>query len=160
MMGLAEFDDPQALRTRFDDLCKGGASSGGFPGLPQIAFEQTGGEPGRFVSASICVPSEAPFFADHFPRRPVFPGSLLMHLNLQLGAVLASELPPPGQGRWVPATIQDMKLRSFIPPGATLQLEAKLKRCAHDSASLTVETRTAKEVIATAGLLLCVGDAV
>jgi 3-hydroxymyristoyl/3-hydroxydecanoyl-(acyl carrier protein) dehydratase len=160
MMGLAEFDDPQALRTRYDDLCKGSASAGGFPGLPQLAFERTGGEAGRRVSASFQVPSEALLFADHFPRRPVFPGSLLMHLNLQLGAVLASEIPPPVRGRWVPATIQDMKLRSFTPPGATLQLEAKLKRQAHDSASLALETRTDKEVIATAGLIFVVEDAV
>jgi 3-hydroxymyristoyl/3-hydroxydecanoyl-(acyl carrier protein) dehydratase len=160
MMGLAEFDDPQALRTRYHDLCKGTASTGGFPGLPQLAFERTGGDAGRSVSASFRVPSEAPFFADHFPRRPVFPGSLLMHLNLQLGAVLASEIPLPVRSRWVPATIQDMKLRNFIPPGTTLQLDARLKRCAHNSAGLILETRTAKEVIATAGLVLRAGDAV
>jgi 3-hydroxymyristoyl/3-hydroxydecanoyl-(acyl carrier protein) dehydratase len=99
-------------------------------------------------------------FADHFPRRPVFPGSLLMHLNLQLGRVLANEMPPPARGRWVPATIQSMKLRSFISPGVTLQLETRLKQHAHDSASLTLETRIAKEVIATTGLILKGGEAV
>ena len=90
MVPLAEFDDPQKLRTRFEELCRNGAVEGGFPGLPQLTLERTGGDDEHCVSASFRVPSEAPFFADHFPRRPVFPGSLLMHLNLQLGAVLAS----------------------------------------------------------------------
>src|SRR5262249_46421168 len=73
------------------------------------------------------VPPSAPFFADHFPRRPVFPGSLLMHLSLQLGAMLVSELRPPASGRWGDWMILDMKLRSFIPPGTVLELDARLK---------------------------------
>ena len=88
----------------------------------------------------------------------MFPGSLLMHMNLQLGAVLAAEIPPPAKGRWMPGIIRDMKLRTFIPPGATLRLEAKLKQHSPDPASLALETRAADEVIATAGLALKVGD--
>ena len=158
MMPLADFDDPQKLRTRFDKLCCTGAVAGAFPGLPQMTSARTGGSAGQCVSATFQVPSKAPLFADHFPRRPIFPGSLLMHLNLQLGAVLASEIPPPGKLSWVPGIIHDMKLRCFIPPGTTLQLEAKLKQHSPDHASLALETRAADEVIATAGLALKVGD--
>ena len=43
-----------------------------------------------------------------------------------------------------------MKLRAFIQPGPTLQLEAWLKQRSPDSASLTFETRTNKDAIATA----------
>ena len=157
MMPLADFDDPQKLRARFEELCRTGAVAGTFPGLPQMTFARTGGSAGQSVSATFQVPSEAPLFADHFPRRPIFPGSLLMHLNLQLGAVLASEIPPPGKSRWVPGIIHDMKLRSFIPPGTTLQLEAKLKQHSPDHASLALATRAADEVIATASLALKVG---
>lgn len=158
MVHLAEFDDPQALRMRFEELRHTGGVAGGFPGLPQLRFERTGGNHEECVSATFQVPSEVPLFADHFPRRPVFPGSLLMHLKLQLGAVLATEISPPARGRWVPATIRDMKLRSFVLPGATLQLEAKLKQHSPDHASVALETRAADEVIATAGLTLKVGN--
>jgi 3-hydroxymyristoyl/3-hydroxydecanoyl-(acyl carrier protein) dehydratase len=160
MLPLADFDDPRAVRERFEVLCRTGAGSGGFPGLPRLTLDRTGGEPGRGVSGAVQVPSAAPLFADHFPRRPVFPGSLLMHLKLQLGAALASEIPPPAGGRWEVGTIADMKLRSFIPPGETLRLEATLKHHSHDSARLALETRTAKEMIATAGLVLKVGEVV
>jgi len=154
MVQLAEFDDPQKLRMQFEALCRTGVVAGGFPSLPQLTLERTGGNAGRWASATFQVPSEAPLFADHFPRRPVFPGSLLMHMKLQLGAMLASEIPSPETGRWVPGTIRDMKLRAFIPPGTTLPLEARLKQRLPDSASLTFETRTSKEVIATVGLVL------
>ena len=119
-----------------------------------LTLERTGGDPGQHISATFQVPSEAPLFADHFPRRHVFPGSLLMHLNLQLGVALASEIAPLSRSRWVAGTVLDMKLRSFIPPGATLRLEAKLKQHSPESASLTLEGRTSKEIIATAGLRL------
>jgi len=160
MMRLADFDDPRALRARFEQLCRTGADPGGFPGLPQLTFERTGGDSGRCVSASFQVPAEAPLFADHFPRRPVFPGSLLMELNLRLGAILAGEIPPPAEGRWVPGRILDMKLRSFIPPGSALQLDARLKQHARESARLALETRIVKEVVATASLVLGVGNSV
>jgi 3-hydroxymyristoyl/3-hydroxydecanoyl-(acyl carrier protein) dehydratase len=158
MMRLADFDDPQALRKRFEELCQSGASPRSLPDLPQLTLERTGGDPGRHISATFQVPSEAPLFADHFPRRHVFPGSLLMHLNLQLGAALASEIAPPSGSRWVAGTILDMKLRSFVPPGASLRLEARLKQRSNESATLALETRTNEELIATSGLALKAGD--
>jgi 3-hydroxymyristoyl/3-hydroxydecanoyl-(acyl carrier protein) dehydratase len=158
MVPLADFDDPQALRARFDTLCQAGATPGGFPGLPRLSFERTGGEPGQWISAAFQVPSDTSLFGDHFPRRHVFPGSLLMHLNLQLASALASEFSPAVGGQWVPGTILNMKLRSFIPPGAKLELRAKLKHHSPDSASLSLETRAANEIIATAGLALKVGE--
>jgi 3-hydroxymyristoyl/3-hydroxydecanoyl-(acyl carrier protein) dehydratase len=161
MVPLADFDDPQALRARFEQLCATGSGPRRFPPLPPLTLDRTGGDAGQRVSAGFQVPSEAPLFADHFPRRPVFPGSLLMHMNLQLGALLAKQIPAPAAGgRWVPSTIQDMKLRSFIPPGAALQLDARLKRQSPDSASLILETRMAKDLIATASLVLNRGDGV
>jgi 3-hydroxymyristoyl/3-hydroxydecanoyl-(acyl carrier protein) dehydratase len=160
MLRLADFDDPLALRKRFDELCRDGAGPGSSPELPHLTLERTNGDPGRHVSATFQVPSAAPLFADHFPRRHVFPGSLLMHLNLQLGAALATEIAPPPGSRWVAGTILDMKLRSFIPPGASLRMEARLKQCSNESASLALETRTGKEMVATSGLVLKAGDIV
>lgn len=154
MLPLADLDDPQALTDRFRALSGPGAAPGGFCGLPVLALERTAAETGRQARATFQVPRSAPFFADHFPRRPVFPGSLLMHLNLELAATLVSELPPPGGGRWGGWTILDMKLRSFIPPGATLELEAKLKERSDASAMVALEARAAREIIATARLAL------
>ena len=154
MVPLADLDDPQALANRFEVLCGPGAAPGGFRGLPPLALERTAGETGREARATFQVPPSAPFFADHFPRRPVFPGSLLMHLSLQLGAMLVSELPPPASGRWGDWTILDMKLRSFIPPGTVLELDARLKPRSEASAMLALEARTGRALLATARLVL------
>src|SRR5580765_9026040 len=72
MVPLADLDDPQALANRFEVLCGPGAAPGGFRGLPPLELERTDSEPGREVRATFRVPPSAPFFADHFPRRPVF----------------------------------------------------------------------------------------
>jgi 3-hydroxymyristoyl/3-hydroxydecanoyl-(acyl carrier protein) dehydratase len=154
MVPLADLDDPQALAKRFEMLCGPGAAPGGFRGLPPLALERTAGETGRVASATFQVPPSALFFADHFPRRPVFPGSLFMHLSLQLGAMLASELPPPASGRWGDWTILDMKLRSFIPPGTALELNARLKPSSDASAMLALEARSGRDLLATASLVL------
>jgi 3-hydroxyacyl-[acyl-carrier-protein] dehydratase len=158
MLRVADFDDPALLGSRFEVLCRSGADAGGFPGLPPLLLERDGGEAGRTATAIFRVPSAAAFFGDHFPRRPLFPGSLLMHLKIQLGAALAAEMSPPPTGSWVPDTIRDMKLRSFIGPGATLRLEARLKQPSSESATLALETRTDKELVATASLRLKPGD--
>jgi len=69
------------------------------------------------------------FFADHFPRRPVLPGSLLMKADLQLVSALAAGFPVPQHGgHWVPKGISNMKLRTFTPPGEVLEMEASLEQ--------------------------------
>jgi 3-hydroxymyristoyl/3-hydroxydecanoyl-(acyl carrier protein) dehydratase len=154
MMPLEQFDDPQALRARFAVLCGSGAVPGGFGGIPPLAFARTNGDPGQSVRATFQVPASAPFFGDHFPRRPVFPGTLLMHLNLQLVAALAAEIPAPAGGRWNLKSVSDMKLRAFIPPGESLELEARLDERADDSAMVIVETRKGKKLMGGARALL------
>ena len=92
MVPMEEFDDPAVVRSRFGVLCGEGARPGGFGGLPSLPVERSGGEAGKIARATLCVPASARLFADHFPRRPVFPGSLLMHANLELAAHLVNEI--------------------------------------------------------------------
>ncbi len=143
MMPLEEFDDPQALRERFAVLRNPGATPSAFGGVPAIIFNRTDGETGTSARATLQVPADAPFFADHFPRRPVFPGTLLMNVNLQLAAALAAEIP----GRWQLRSVHDVKLRAFIPPGENLDLEAKLDERESDSLIIIVETRKGKKLL-------------
>lgn len=153
MMPVVEFDDPRALRERFALLEGRGAEPGGFTGLPALGLDPVRDDAGGAEGAVLHVPASAPFFADHFPRRPVFPGSLLMHLNLQLAAALAGGLAPPAGGvRWTLRTVQDMKLRAFIAPGETLQLEARLNERSAAALDIGVETRRGRELVGSARL--------
>jgi 3-hydroxymyristoyl/3-hydroxydecanoyl-(acyl carrier protein) dehydratase len=148
MVSVEEFDDPQALRERFRLICGQGATPGAFDGVPPFELKQTGGEKGQFLCATLQVPENAPFFSDHFPRRPVLPGALLMNSNLELVAALAAKLPPPSAGkRWALQEVADVKLRAFTPPGETLEIEARLNQLSPDAATVNVETRKGKRLI-------------
>jgi 3-hydroxymyristoyl/3-hydroxydecanoyl-(acyl carrier protein) dehydratase len=158
MLPLEEFDASDALKKRFDLLCGAGAAAGAFKQLPAVEFQQTGAQPGQWLKASLTVPKSAPFFADHFPRRPVFPGSLLMQAQLQLAASLAAEIPTPTPGRaWHLRTVLDMKLRTFIPPGESLELEVKLSERSNAHAVLGLEARRGTRTVGSARVL-CVAD--
>jgi 3-hydroxymyristoyl/3-hydroxydecanoyl-(acyl carrier protein) dehydratase len=150
MVPMEDFDNPEAVRERYALLCGTGAAPGGFGGLPPFRIERVGGEAGKVAQAMLYVPASAHIFADHFPRRPVFPGSLLMHTNLQLAAMLLGEAGSPAAGSWTPRRISDMKLRAFIPPGETLEVEARVEELSPESAELFVATRQGKRLAGSA----------
>jgi len=168
MVPLEEFDDPAALRERFAFLCNSGTNENAFQGVPSVMPQRIAGENGQWIRANIQVPQSAPFFGDHFPRRPVFPGTLLMHANLQLAAALASELAgkdelprlpiqssmPIAKTKWAIRSVHDVKLRTFIPPGELLESEARLVERDSNAPVISLETRKGKRVIGTARVSL------
>jgi 3-hydroxymyristoyl/3-hydroxydecanoyl-(acyl carrier protein) dehydratase len=154
MMPLEDFDDPAAVQDRFGVLSGPGATPGGFQGVKPIRFEATGGETGQWKSASLQVPESARFFADHFPRRPVFPGTLLMNCNMELASALASELPPVNGFPWKVRSVSDVKLRSFTPPGEILECVARVADISASTTTVSVETRKGKRVVGGAKVML------
>lgn len=153
MIPVAELDAPEALRDRFNLLSGSGVAAGGFPGLPPLPCRRLGGDHGAFLRAAFAVPLAAPFFADHFPRRPVFPGSLLMQACLQIASDLVAEISSPSSGNWTLQSVVNMKLREFIPPGKDLVLEVRVKQLTDDSVTLMVDARSGDEVVGSARLL-------
>jgi 3-hydroxymyristoyl/3-hydroxydecanoyl-(acyl carrier protein) dehydratase len=156
MVPLDDFDAPEAVRARCDILRTIGATPGGFAGLPALALERGECEPGHVARAILRVPSGAPFFADHFPRRPVFPGTLLMHASMQTAAMAVEAFSGNG-ATWLPRTISNMKLRSFISPGVTLNLEAKVTESSETGLSVATESRIEQRLIGTADVKFCPG---
>jgi 3-hydroxymyristoyl/3-hydroxydecanoyl-(acyl carrier protein) dehydratase len=146
MVPIDEFDDPQALRDRFDLLTTAGATPGAFGGLPPLWLEFESDETGQPASATLPVPVGAPFFSDHFPRRPVFPGTLLINASLQL----ASRFAAGTNVRWMPRSISNVKLRTFIAPGSTLNLKAMPVEPPNGSLLVTVETRLDQRLVGSA----------
>lgn len=158
MLPVEDFDDPQALRAHYALLCGTGSQPGGFGGVPDLHCEPTSHEPGKIIRANLQVPTDAAFFHDHFPRKPVFPGTLLMRSKLQLVAALAAELPRPADARvWTLKSITDMKLRAFIEPGELLELQARLAESTADTATISVESRRGKRLAGAARVMLVCG---
>ena len=123
MLPMEIFDAPDAMRKRFDLLCSHGAPAGQFAGVPEHDIEIIEEVQGKSLRALLRVPHEAVFFSDHFARRPVFPGTMLLDAHIQVALVAAAH-----SGYWSPGAqvrvtgVPDMKLRAFISPGDLVEL--------------------------------------
>jgi 3-hydroxymyristoyl/3-hydroxydecanoyl-(acyl carrier protein) dehydratase len=112
-----------------------------------------GGVPGKSAIATLDVPEFAPFFGDHFPRRPVFPATLLLDCEIGLAMELARESSHfPAGATPAPSRMTHVKMRSFMPPGAALDIEAEFLPGAGDTGTIRLSTRMDDKVAATARL--------
>ena len=127
MLPVAEFDAPEALAERFALLRGPGAEPGRFRGVAAPRVVPGESVPGERAAATLHVPRAAPFFADHFPRRPVFPATLLLDAQIRLALQVAREAKPwPAGTAPAPARMTHVKVRSFIPPGAIVAIGAQM----------------------------------
>ena len=132
MLDINAFDDPDALRADFALLTAGGRVPGAFKGVPEPMLQDLPSpDGGQRLEAQLVVPSQADFFLDHFPSRPVFPATLMLDAQLQLAQRLAVTLSdaPVSVRR-----ITNVKVRAFTAPGATLVLFAERAQLASGDA--------------------------
>jgi 3-hydroxymyristoyl/3-hydroxydecanoyl-(acyl carrier protein) dehydratase len=123
MLAVADFDAPDALRARFAVLRGEGATGGLFAGVESPAVEVSEHQAARSLRATFRVPQKAPFFADHFPRRPVFPATLLLDVQIGLAQRLAQEATDNACA--APVRMTNVKMRSFITPGQIVEVNAE-----------------------------------
>jgi 3-hydroxymyristoyl/3-hydroxydecanoyl-(acyl carrier protein) dehydratase len=157
MLPMAEFDEPEAVRADFHKLLGGGASANRFSGVPLSDLHDLQLQPGERLAAVLQVPelSAAPFFEDHFPRRPVFPGTLLMEALSMLSLQLAQQSTPLATaGPLVTQKVSQVKIRSFTAPGTRLELEVVLQDIDPQRARLKVSARSEDKTVATARIEL------
>ena len=148
MLPLDEFDSPLVLRERFDVLCGAGAPAGRFHGINGFRVEPGAIVPGKSAAATLYVPEAAPFFHDHFPRRPVFPATLLLNEMIQLALNAAGS---NGAGTTlVPERMTNVKVRSFTAPGQVLELLAELEVSGGSAIVASLTARAEGRMVATA----------
>ncbi len=83
-------------------------------------------EPGRRVVARREVRAEDPWFAGHFPGRPVMPGVLIVEAMAQTGAV-AVLVEEDNRGKIAFfAGIDDCRFKRVVEPGDTLLLTCEI----------------------------------
>jgi 3-hydroxymyristoyl/3-hydroxydecanoyl-(acyl carrier protein) dehydratase len=151
MMPVADFDDPDALAARFALLRDGGAAPGRFKGIvpPRVVRER--GVAGESAAGTLQVPAAAPFFNDHFPKRPVFPATLLLDAQIDLALQVAAESSNwPVATQLTPVRMTNVKVRSFTPPGQTLTLAAQMQPPKGDVATFMLSAEADGKTVATA----------
>jgi len=148
MLPLEEFDAAEAVRGDFETLCGPGVRPGRFRGIAKPDLVLIDRVPRQRLRAAMDVPVSAPFFADHFPRRAVFPASLLLDAQVGLALQLAGETLPPGP-RLRPARVADVKMRSFILPGQAVMIEAAMRSATEGTAELSLAATVGGKRVAT-----------
>lgn len=155
MLPLAEFDDPAAMRAWLGQLTGEGATPGRFRGVDlPVPVAIATSAPG-VAEAVLAVPSQAGFFNDHFPRRAVFPATLM--LDAQIGVALRLAR---GSGRWpadvalAPVRMTHVKVRSFTEPGSTLRLRAEMRASDGDEVTFMLAALAGERTVATARVVI------
>lgn len=155
MLPLAEFDDPAAMAARFELLAGAGAPAGRFRGVDLPRATRGGGTPGESAEGTLAVPGAAPFFNDHFPRRPVFPATLMLDAQIRLALDLAAESPQwPAGAALQPVRMTHVKVRSFTPPGTQLGLTATMRPVAAGEATFMLAAQAEGRTVATARVVI------
>jgi len=153
MLPMTEFDEPAAVRGDFETLRSTGAATDRFGGVPAPRIDVLDHAAGERMRATLHVPQadEVPYFADHFPRRPVFPGTLLLDALAGLAVQVAGEaLPGHTPTALMPTRVGNVKIRSFTAPGTALELEIELAEREADRARLKLSARNEGKTVATA----------
>lgn len=140
MLAMEEFDDAEVVARHFRELCGAGPT----PPLPRaelgrLSMAVVALDPGRTVRAEVKVPADAPWFAGHFPRKPVLPGTMLVDVQARLAAELAATMHPAEKRGFRPARARGIKLRAFVPPGATVVIEGTVRGSPHGTVDVVFE---------------------
>ena len=151
MLAMEEFDAPEAVHGDFETLCGPGAPAARIRALPQPEVTVIERVPGRSLVATLQVPESAPFFGDHFPRRPVFPGTLLLDRQIELAVQVAREAAHAGpDATLAPASVTDVKMRSFIAPGQAVEIRVQLQPQDATTFTAALAARVGGKQVATA----------
>ncbi|MBX3023553.1 hypothetical protein KF840_01445 [bacterium] len=135
LLPVALFDDPDRVRAHLGALRRGEAVSGHEP-MPLPAAEPVEVEANGLRRTRLVVPATAPYFPEHFPRRPVFPASLLAATLDRLAAPAAAAA--LGVGAACTVAVHDYKVRAFCEPGSALELSAEPQAVVDGLASIRV----------------------
>lgn len=123
LLPLVLFDDPDAVRERLAALRGSGPAAHRPPAAPRPVAEDVRIESDGVRRARLSVPTSAPYFPEHFPRRPVFPATLLAAALDELGAAAAATALDVAAAHAV--AVHDYKVRAFSEPGSTLEIMAE-----------------------------------
>lgn len=153
MLPVEEFDSPDALRERFALLRGRGAVAGRFHGVAPVPVAVDARVPGKSLRATLTVPEHAAFFGDHFPRRPVFPATLLLDAQMRLAIELANATDDrQGAAAMTPSRMTNVKMRTFITPGQRVGINVEMLPAADEGgpARIALSAHVGDRAVATA----------
>ena len=127
MLPQQEFDDPETIGQQFKLLETTGAKENRLAQAPCILPTDLKSDALGTLEGSLIIPSQADFFADHFPNKPVFPATLLMHAlsSMVIEQINCRSSPLANQPQLAISSMARVKVRSWIAPGDQVKLRAE-----------------------------------
>lgn len=113
--------------------------------------------PGQSIRALKNVTYNEPFFAGHFPHRPVMPGVMIIEALAQTAGILAfvtAGVMPTEKTRFYFVGIDKARFRRPVEPGDQLILSARLERALRGIWRLSVVASVGEAEAAAAELML------
>jgi 3-hydroxymyristoyl/3-hydroxydecanoyl-(acyl carrier protein) dehydratase len=152
-MPLAELEDPQTTKSRYEALTHGGLKLDGHGGAP-YGFDALAGETVEtsvqenglpMIRTRQTMAIQEPFYKDHFPRFPVTP---IVMLTEMLAAATARLVGADAAGKRLRGReARGLKIRSFVKPGETVEAVVRLKAPAPGDGRGGVTVETAAELL-------------
>jgi 3-hydroxyacyl-[acyl-carrier-protein] dehydratase len=105
----------------------------------------------RTIRARSTVPTDSPIFEGHFPGYPLMPGVLLIETMAQTSGWLIIALTKFTRMPFF-AAVKEAKLRSFVTPGQSLAVSAKLVHDGSGYAMTRAEIRHDSKIVCSAEL--------
>ena len=113
-------------------------------------------EVGRFAEAVKNVALSEDFFDDHFPRRPVMPGVLMLEGMAQVSGLLleASLLDKYGkEAKAVLTLLERTKFRDLVRPGDTLIYKTEITAVNENGGKVSVQAQRDGQPVVTSGMV-------
>jgi 3-hydroxyacyl-[acyl-carrier-protein] dehydratase len=96
------------------------------------------------------------FFDDHFPRRPVMPGVLILEGMAQIsGLLLEASLPGPQQSnaKAILTVLERTKFRDIVRPGDSLIYRTEIQSLSRSGGKVTASALREGKVVVTTGMV-------
>lgn len=152
----AEFDDPATVEEHYKQLLADGVQNTNLDlatclGPTDIRIDKL-----HYLRGRLDVPLYADFFLDHFPKKPIFPATLLIQALCTMVITYVSDA--ESSCSISVAAVKDVKVRGWMHPGDQLELLAIDLSSSPSTRLFKVSTHRDGRLIATAKLVLDVGD--
>lgn len=114
---------------------------------------------GKSLVAIKNVTINEPFFAGHFPGRPIMPGVLILEAMAQATCILANKSPTitePGDHRkylHLFAGIDNARFKRMVEPGDQLHLNVQLLKCKQGIWKFSGVATVDKEIVCSADMI-------
>jgi 3-hydroxymyristoyl/3-hydroxydecanoyl-(acyl carrier protein) dehydratase len=139
LLPMEQFNDAVEMRERFERILRAGepdvGSRGGEEGAVPFdaSFDELlSFEANKEATAVLTLSGAETFLADHFPKKPVLPLSLLLESLLQLGREVLDD----GGPEFVPTGARKVKMSRFVEPGSSVVAKLRVAERGDDSSLL------------------------